>query len=290
MLAVNPELERRVLEQPDDLGARVVYADWLQQQGDPRGTYAALSLGNDRLAAWRFLDEHRDEILGPGAALLEEGRVAWRGGFVDELHTTSYTVLPLGVFAHPSFRFVRHVRIVDKHDNAMLAELRAAELPLLESAVVMDPRDIEQLAGLGIRRLCVVAGTWPVHGVVRGVAEVWVVGHEAEVWLQNGNCPGAIPIAIPWGERYAAEVVARSVANDYRRDELLMLPWPGLALVRASSDFAPGSVERRRLLALAVTFPNTDGEWHAVAHWHREAGELVDAEIAELEARRRGRP
>src|SRR5262245_49643274 len=38
----NPALERAITEHPDDDGPRLVYADWLLEQGDPRGELAAV--------------------------------------------------------------------------------------------------------------------------------------------------------------------------------------------------------------------------------------------------------
>ncbi len=39
--ARNPELEAALLDDPTNEPAWLVYGDWLQQQGDPRGTYIA---------------------------------------------------------------------------------------------------------------------------------------------------------------------------------------------------------------------------------------------------------
>src|SRR5687767_3359435 len=38
----NPELEKRILANPDDAEAYLVYGDWLQSQGDPRGELVVL--------------------------------------------------------------------------------------------------------------------------------------------------------------------------------------------------------------------------------------------------------
>ena len=38
----NPELEANILAHPDDREAYLVYADWLQSHGDPRGELVAV--------------------------------------------------------------------------------------------------------------------------------------------------------------------------------------------------------------------------------------------------------
>jgi uncharacterized protein (TIGR02996 family) len=90
-----PELEAAIIEDPDDIGGYLVYADWLQARGDPRGELIALqhALGsaideNTRTSlaqAERELREiHAPRLLGELAAFAEGVRLTWRFGFVDE--------------------------------------------------------------------------------------------------------------------------------------------------------------------------------------------------------------
>lgn len=97
-MAKSDRLLQAVLEQPDDASVLTVYADALQTRGDPRG--ALITLQQQRLKAaderrrrllklqeQQLLAEHRAELLGPLAAY-DKLAVAWRLGFVRELHLT----------------------------------------------------------------------------------------------------------------------------------------------------------------------------------------------------------
>jgi uncharacterized protein (TIGR02996 family) len=55
------ELLARIYEDPRDLDARAVYADWLTAQGDPRGEFIALQLARPlpQVRPWRFSEQDR---------------------------------------------------------------------------------------------------------------------------------------------------------------------------------------------------------------------------------------
>lgn len=89
----NPALEKVILENPDDKAGYLVYADWLTQQGDPRGELIVVqSEGKaDReaelLATHSFMrglgltDRKHLQKASPGIA-----NVSWRWGFWEKLH------------------------------------------------------------------------------------------------------------------------------------------------------------------------------------------------------------
>jgi uncharacterized protein (TIGR02996 family) len=127
----NEELAARIREAPDDVSARVVFGDWLEQAGDPRGELVQLQA---RLAATpddttlrrreqRFVTRHRGHLLGP-LADDEDTRVAFAYGFVDTLVTSAEVYL--AAHAHPSLAFVREVRL---HGRSAELELAVAQLP-----------------------------------------------------------------------------------------------------------------------------------------------------------------
>ncbi|MCW5801338.1 MAG: TIGR02996 domain-containing protein [Deltaproteobacteria bacterium] len=110
----NEELAARIEEAPDDAAARVVFGDWLQEAGDPRGELVQIQARraaspSDAALAQReqtFLRRYHSYLLGPLAE--HEGvRATWRYGFIDELEA----VLPafLEARAHPSLRFLRRL-------------------------------------------------------------------------------------------------------------------------------------------------------------------------------------
>ncbi len=75
-----------VYQDPDDDSARLVYADWLMEQGDPRGEFIALQFKADPDAKRRanaLLREHKKAWLGPLAHVLR-GEVEFRRGFAAQ--------------------------------------------------------------------------------------------------------------------------------------------------------------------------------------------------------------
>lgn len=79
----NADLEREILAANHDPAAYLVYADWLQTQGDPRGELVIRQL-HDR-DAQAFLDEHRDAFLGRFATTKPDAfELEWRGGFIKK--------------------------------------------------------------------------------------------------------------------------------------------------------------------------------------------------------------
>jgi len=81
------ELLRAIVDDPDDVDAYLVYADWLQARGDPRGELVAVQVALER--------SPDAELLAREAALLEQhgvdwgvpadATVVWRYGFVRAL-------------------------------------------------------------------------------------------------------------------------------------------------------------------------------------------------------------
>lgn len=91
----NPELERAIARAPDDADAHLVYADWLQAEGDPAGELIVLqqqrasaadldAVESVAGAERRYLDSHWDDLL-PGVPAASVG-LRWRLGFVREAH------------------------------------------------------------------------------------------------------------------------------------------------------------------------------------------------------------
>src|SRR5262249_46512850 len=87
------EWEERIARAPDSDDTFLVYGDWLQSQGDPRGelvaVHAAALAGKKTSGAEKdLLDEHRDSLLGPLAAWSGEERqleLNWHLGFARSI-------------------------------------------------------------------------------------------------------------------------------------------------------------------------------------------------------------
>lgn len=163
--AANSELEAAMLQDPDDEEASMVYADWLQTQGDVRGELAVIQQrlqrepGNRSLKKQeaRLLEEHTEHFLGQLKDLddmLED--VEWQMGFIRkaklkntyERYNNERPQVPveeaLGwLLDHPSGRFLQDLTmgIVDfeGNDYSSVAQLIGQRrLPTLRSLFLGD--------------------------------------------------------------------------------------------------------------------------------------------------------
>jgi tRNA 2-thiouridine synthesizing protein E len=87
-----PTLEAIIDQDIDDIDAYLVYADWLQQQGDPRGEFILLCHHAEQQhspaiaeARDQYLKDWGGELLGDLYELYQRAQVelSWRLGFVD---------------------------------------------------------------------------------------------------------------------------------------------------------------------------------------------------------------
>ena len=133
---------------PDDDGPRSIYADYLIEQGDPRGTFIALQLARaqrrDAVVSAEeqaLLDAHWRAWIGEPAAHIDAGKVSFERGFWAELEMP-YVELPADVLAHPSWGTVSRVQVgFDSALPAMLAAtaraLRSIWVPSREALAVV---------------------------------------------------------------------------------------------------------------------------------------------------------
>lgn len=123
----HPELEAAIEEDPSDHRRWLVYADWLQSQGDPRGELMmvqhALATERDKdrrtrlqQEAARILDENERHFFGFVGEHRDSFRVGWRTGFagaltfrVDQHDYESIEELLPEFLGHPSARFLREL-------------------------------------------------------------------------------------------------------------------------------------------------------------------------------------
>jgi uncharacterized protein (TIGR02996 family) len=145
----NPDLERQIVEEPTDPGRCLVYADWLQSQGHPRGELGAIQHArasrpddpelakaeqklrdeHPELAPRRLTEAVRRQPRKPGQAD-DLSAMTWENGFIASARVargpgkSPYTVRELlaELLAHPAGRFLRELRIgglgPDEHDYA----------------------------------------------------------------------------------------------------------------------------------------------------------------------------
>src|SRR5262245_51105112 len=109
-----------ILEQPDDDTVRLIYADWLEEQGNPRGEFIRVQCALARLPTD---DPRRAELEAREATLLAAHRDAWlapvreigtewefRRGFVEQLTISAPSVLA-NAEALFALAPVRHMRV-----------------------------------------------------------------------------------------------------------------------------------------------------------------------------------
>ncbi|MEO8705642.1 MAG: TIGR02996 domain-containing protein [Kofleriaceae bacterium] len=115
-MTIEADLLAAIAAEVDAVEPRLVYADWLQAQGDPRGELAIvthrLSLqprDPGLLARWSELRSPLEASMNAGLQHQALGR--WRIGFVDELTIHRRLLVHLRTvpdwFEHPALRFVR---------------------------------------------------------------------------------------------------------------------------------------------------------------------------------------
>lgn len=159
--ARNPELEALIAEDPSDLSRYLIYADWLQQERDPRGELIVvqhkLATAPEDASAkdlealdhieWKLLRDFGRELLGPLArfSLIRRGpssarAFAWRCGFVRAARwqgrDRAKTDALRAVLSHPSMCLLEQL-VIDGYSLSdkvsTIAELAA---PTLKTVIV----------------------------------------------------------------------------------------------------------------------------------------------------------
>jgi uncharacterized protein (TIGR02996 family) len=117
--------EQSILDHPDDVSSYAAFADWLSEQGDPRGEFIQVQLAledesrstEDRAELQKrehdLLARHEREWLGALAAhLLPHKEHAWRRGFLASLRAQYLTMsFAQALAAEPAARFLRELRV-----------------------------------------------------------------------------------------------------------------------------------------------------------------------------------
>lgn len=122
-MAFDERLEETIAQNPDDRAAYAVYADWLQQAGDPRGELAAVQLaresGDTRELAAReeaLLETYADAFAGEpqrdGYRIPDHcNEVEYRGGFWKAVRFSGPERVLRALVDHPSARLLQRLGI-----------------------------------------------------------------------------------------------------------------------------------------------------------------------------------
>jgi len=222
------ELERTIEQNPDEPNAWRVYADWLQQHGDPRGELAALQQKRlTRAQIDAFVMENRAQLLGPLDDTWQNGELelSWRWGFVraakvlgassNELSVADVVRLLLEL---PSCRFLQTLEIaaslVERTFAPLAASPRARQLrrlvlsgqswfssrsvqPMLDACGGLKELVLRHLAGKGVK-----------HERLELLSLSQPVGEELEETLGESELPGLRVLSVlPAGPTPLAPVV-----------------------------------------------------------------------------------
>ncbi len=160
--ARDARLEAAIARTPDDPAGYLVYADWLEQQGDPRGELVALHHAGKRKQADKLLARHAEHFFGEVAATPQRlvahphaplGRpTTWRWGYLeaiwlsrkhDDGNAPTVADALAGLLDHPSAAFVRELTIgIVSYDGNTYAEIAKAigkrPRPTLRRLVIGD--------------------------------------------------------------------------------------------------------------------------------------------------------
>src|SRR5262249_53245590 len=142
-----------ILETPDDDAPRLVYADWLEERGDPRAEFirgqcaaARMAADDHRLPALRererqLLAEHAQHWCAPLG--LEPGQCEFRRGFVEavQIHAGRFLEHPEALFEAAPVRRIHFLHatqwVRDLCDCPWLGRL--ATLDLSGNSAIRDP-------------------------------------------------------------------------------------------------------------------------------------------------------
>jgi len=200
--AVNAELESVILEDPLEPAGWLVYGDWLQSEGDPRGELVAVQArlardpGNPELmeAQRALFRKHGDGLLAglhdylrphtlDGEPLV---RLSWEFGFLWTAnvacrgHSRDEIVAGLrALLRHPSSRFLHALAIGTPPDNDWPLVLEA----LLEQT---EPRPLRILF-LGDAALTAQGNPRPAFGPIGDLSHLWKVFPHLEVLALRGG-------------------------------------------------------------------------------------------------------
>ncbi|HEY0252442.1 MAG TPA: TIGR02996 domain-containing protein [Kofleriaceae bacterium] len=291
----NPELEAAIVAAPDELGPRSIYGDWLQEQGDPLGEWAALRIAlavdpNNvaaRAAAIELEGEHKKLLYGDGAKAIARMYVGWSGCFVDELRLRAHAGLTVenvrALFLQPTLRFVRHISLGAMPTDLasrICKVLRDAELPLFDELVAYDDppgvtpwRTLPIIAGLPISRLTL-AGVHVKKRMPR-LRRLTVVAAATSTltfaWIAGGGCPSL--------ELLELVEVPDPISEAASANALAAVPHAKVVRIRDESEL----VERARTGGRAAIRHIPDAA-RMLATAGETAGDLVGAELRAREA------
>ena len=235
-----PSLDAAMLADPSDPGAAMVYSDWFQHRGHPRGALIAVQYARrDRpddpaLVAeeQRLLADHAEVLLGrladhpSGNPNGSEITLGWELGFVRSARIDGYFEdgdsedALWDVLRHPSCRYLRELEVGCHHagdqDNVLMADLilRAGPRPPLRRLVLAD-FDHSKIDNIDISRAPL--------GDLSGLGQRYPLLEEVELKGRGDVVLGEL--SLPRARRFALRTSSLTRAT---LASILAAPWPEL--------------------------------------------------------------
>jgi uncharacterized protein (TIGR02996 family) len=147
----NPELEARLVANPEDEETRGVFADWLQGNGDPWGEIIALELAGNETAAKKLFKQHATTLSGGFAPRMLE----WEKGFIrsvviERKARSGHQAMLEKLLDVPATILVRSISIPINIDAAFVAFLNQRLSPAVKK---LFTRLTNAVAGLALPHL-----------------------------------------------------------------------------------------------------------------------------------------
>ena len=156
---IEAELLAQIAAAPDDVAPYLVYADWLQQRGDPRGRLIALQVASASPDEQTALIAEHAELAGPPIDVEPRPHVTWRYGFWFSLGLGRAGWMPkplarehvAAMLAAPSARLLRRLTVAGGFEPGEVVPLvvtRARTLASLHMSLGRDAFDDAALHAL----------------------------------------------------------------------------------------------------------------------------------------------
>jgi uncharacterized protein (TIGR02996 family) len=234
----DPRLDAQLRVDPADPEVALIYADWLQHRGHPRGRLIAVQAalrarpGDAELVAEEreLFETHADVLLGPLAAMVDAGdddpviALEWDLGWIRRARIIGRSDEPADhvweVLRHPSGRFLRSlvvgcVRSGDQNNTTLTATvMHAGPRPPLRELVIADFDDSE-IDNIDISRAPI--GDLTGLGTTYPELETVILKGTGDVVLDRLALPRAKKLALR-----TSTMTKRTLAT------ILAAPWPVL--------------------------------------------------------------
>jgi len=227
----NPDLEAKLIADPSNTDAYLVYADFLQSKSDPRGELITLQHAGKTKEAEAFLEAHADELYGPLKNYRKtfDGSAAdafsWRLGFIRSarLSLDSNSVDEVEVEDGVEISLETCLAELLKHPSGMLLEELVIPINMLDDGAYFEPL-VKVIAEHGAPTLkSLRIGEFSCAGGPGGTGD-----YEYEIsWTTLGDASGLWK-AVPRLERLVLQVGLGSTSASGTTDNLGQIDLPNL--------------------------------------------------------------